>query len=80
MPVSLALAGTAIIFHGGLLHHRLTEQLIAPWNHWFQQGSRNWHHQDDAVSADFLRGPGLEFQLLITSIRNQVNGLPAASW
>ncbi|PZD58070.1 type VI secretion system-associated protein TagF, partial [Pantoea ananatis] len=52
MPVSLAPGWYGKLpSTGDFLHHRLTEQLIAPWNHWFQQGLVHWHHQDDAVSA-----------------------------
>ncbi|WP_028722133.1 type VI secretion system-associated protein TagF [Pantoea ananatis] len=73
MPVSLAPGWYGKLpSTGDFLHHRLTEQLIAPWNHWFQQGLVHWHHQDDAVSADFLRAPVWNFVLPITPIRNQV--------
>ena len=30
---------------GDFLHHRLSEQQISPWNHWFQQGLMHWHQQ-----------------------------------
>ncbi len=58
---------------GDFIHHRLTEQVITPWNHWFQQGLIHWHQQDAAVSADFLRAPVVwNFVLPITPTRQQV--------
>ncbi len=57
---------------GDFIHHRLTEQVITPWNHWFQQGLIHWHQQDAAVSADFLRAPVWNFVLPITPTRQQV--------
>ncbi|MFB4355451.1 type VI secretion system-associated protein TagF [Pantoea sp. BS_4] len=57
---------------GDFIHHRLTELVITPWNHWFQQGLIHWHQQDAAVSADFLRAPVWNFVLPITPTRQQV--------
>ena len=57
---------------GDFLHHRLSEQQITPWNHWFQQGLMHWHQQDDAVTANFLRAPVWNFVLPITPTRQQV--------
>ncbi|RZK09115.1 MAG: type VI secretion system-associated protein TagF [Pantoea sp.] len=57
---------------GDFLHHRLSEQQISPWNHWFQQGLMHWHQQAYSYSADFLHAPVWNFVLPVTATRPQI--------
>lgn len=57
---------------GDFLHHRLSEQQISPWNHWFQQGLMHWHQQAWSYSANFLHAPVWNFVLPVTATRPHV--------
>lgn len=57
---------------GDFLHHRLSEKHITPWSHWFQQGLIQWHMQENANCAAFLRAPVWNFVLPITPGRQQI--------
>ena len=57
---------------GDFVHHRLSEQQISPWNHWFQQGLMHWHQQAWSFSANFLHAPVWNFVLPVTATRPQI--------
>lgn len=57
---------------GDFLHQRMPEALIAPWNHWFQQGLLLRQNDDHATTAGFMRAPVWNFVLPVTPGTRQV--------